>query len=178
MTRYISNRPAMTTRTQFTVLSFEGIAVLVIMSMFISVCGGYETAVDSAVSDKARSVSSGTAPREKISLEGIRLKSGGSLSPNSAPILDSAAEILRNKPNTTRYYVETYCARNAGDSARLRSSRSRATAVTTYLEARGISSNRLIPRECGIVDVAANNSTSHVLHGTANHTIELIQIDN
>jgi outer membrane protein OmpA-like peptidoglycan-associated protein len=98
----------------------------------------------------------------------------GSLSPNSAPILDSAAEILRNKPKT-KYYVETYCGQSAGNLGALRLSQSRATAVTTYLEAHGLPASRLIPRECGMTDVAAAPDIHH--DRTTNHRVELIQID-
>jgi hypothetical protein len=93
------------------VISLERIFAAVLMLMFISACtGGFGAAVDSdrmASSEKARSASAESTGSEKISLEGIQLKRDSSLSPDSAPILDSVAEIRRNKPNT-KYYVKTY----------------------------------------------------------------------
>ena len=158
-------------------ISRESIVVSVVTLMFISACsGGFGAAVDSvrtASSGKVRTASAETAGSEKISLEGILLKRDGSLSPNSNPILDSAAEILRNEPNM-RYYVETYCGGNARNLG-LHVSQSRATAVTAYLEAHGISANRLIPRECAMTNVAAA-ADAHP-DGTTNHRVELIQID-
>jgi len=164
------------------VISLEKILAAVLMLMFISACSrGFGAAVDSdraASSEKARSASAETMGSEKISLEGIRLKRDGSLSPDSAPILDAAAEILRNKP-TSKYYVETYCGGSARKlSSQIRLSQARAAAVTAYLEAYGISSNRLIVHGCHTVDVVASNRTKRALHGsTANHRVELVQVD-
>lgn len=162
-------------------ISRESIVVSVVTLMFISACsGGFGSVVDSvrtASSGKVRTASAETAGSEKISLEGILLKRDGSLSPNSYPILDSAAEILRDKPNM-RYYVDTYCGGRNRGSARnlgLQVPQSRATAATAYLEAQGISTNRLIPRECAMTDDAVAADTHR--DRTTNHKVELVQID-
>jgi outer membrane protein OmpA-like peptidoglycan-associated protein len=177
VTSYISNRPVMAPRGHSVGISRESIVVSVVTLMFVSACSGrFGATVDSvrtASTEEVRSASAETAGREKISLEGILLKHDGSLSPNSDPILDSAAEILRNKPNM-RYYVETYCSGNARNLG-LHVSRSRAAAVTAYLEADGISVNRLIPRECAMTDVAAAADTDP--DRVKRHRVELIQID-
>jgi OmpA family len=160
VTSYISNGPAMAPREYPVGISRESIVVLV-------------DSVRTASSGKVKSASAETAGSEKISLEGILLKRDGSLSPNSNPILDSAAEILRNERNM-RYYVETYCGGNARNLG-LHVSQSRASAVTAYLEAHGISANCLIPRECAMTNVAAAADTHPDM--TTNHRVELIQID-
>jgi hypothetical protein len=101
VTQYIFYGPAVTPRECPSVVSRESIAILVIM-LLISACSrGLGIALDSIRTEsgeKARSVSAAPAGREKISLEGVLLRPDGSLSPNSAPIIDSAAEILHDKP--------------------------------------------------------------------------------
>src|SRR5258708_19547025 len=114
--------------------SFGGIAVLFFGVGCISACSrGFGTEADSVqttLGGAASSTSAKTAPREKILLEGVRFKPDGSgLRPNAQPILDSAVELLKGRPDM-KVYVETYCDPTGGERFRLSAAQQRTAALS------------------------------------------------
>jgi outer membrane protein OmpA-like peptidoglycan-associated protein len=105
----------------------------------------------------------------------VQFKAGGSgLWPNAQPILDSAVEILKSH-SEMKVYVDTYCDPTGGKRLNLRLSHQRAAIVSTYLEDRGIASDRLIARGFGATHFIAGNQTAE---GRAqNRRIELLLIE-
>lgn len=157
--------------------SFGRIAVLLISVWFISACRGSRTTAASIQTTQIGSASSTPAqiaPREKIILRGVQFKRDGSgISPGSQPILDLAAELLKSQPDM-KVYVDTYCDPIGGKQLNLLLSQQRAAAVTTYLEGKGIASDRLIPRGFGATNFVASNLTAD---GRAqNRRVELVPI--
>jgi outer membrane protein OmpA-like peptidoglycan-associated protein len=108
---------------------------------------------------------------EKVDLRGVEFRRDGSLGAHSDPILDSAVEMLKNKPLST-IYVDSYCDATGGKDLNLRLSDERAAAVASYLEQHGIPADHVVSRGFGASHfVASNASTS----GRAqNRRIELV----
>ena len=146
----------------------------------ISGCSrGFGTGADSVQTTLGGGVnvtSAKTAPREKILLEGVRFKPDGSgIRANAQPILDSAVELLKSRPDM-KVYVDTYCDPTGGKRLNLRLSQQRAAIVSAYLEDHGIASHRLIARGFGSTHFIARNETAD---GRAqNRRIELMLIEN
>jgi len=159
--------------------SFGGIAVLLLLVGSMSACSrAFGTGADSVqttLGGGSSVTSAETAPREKILLEGVQFKAGGSgLRPNAQPILDSAVEILKSHPEM-KVYVDTYCDPTGGQRLNLRLSHRRAAIVSTYLEDHGIASDRLVVRGFGATHFIAGNETAE---GRAqNRRIELLLIE-
>ncbi len=160
-------------------VSFGGIAVLLFLVGSISACSrGFGTGADSVqttLGGGANFTSAKTAPREKILLEGVRFKPGGSgFRSNAQPILDSAVELLKSHPDM-KVYVDTYCDPTGGKRLNLRLSQQRAAIVSAYLEDHGIASDRLIARGFGATHFIAGNETAD---GRAqNRRIELMLME-
>jgi outer membrane protein OmpA-like peptidoglycan-associated protein len=108
---------------------------------------------------------------EKVDLRGVEFRRDGSISKDSDPILDSAVEMLKNKPSST-IYVDSYCDATGGKNLNLRLSDERAAAVASYLEQHGIPADRIVSRGFGASHFVANNATTS---GRAqNRRIELV----
>jgi outer membrane protein OmpA-like peptidoglycan-associated protein len=106
---------------------------------------------------------------ETVRLEGLRFHDGSaSLRSDSRPILDAAAQILKNQPSEL-VYVDAYCARPRSLRANVRLARHRAQNVKAYLATQGVPAKRMIARgfEETVNDV---NSPMH-----ENSRVELIQ---
>jgi len=108
---------------------------------------------------------------EKVDLRGVEFRRDGSLGSHRDPILDSAVEILKNRPSST-IYVDSYCDATGGKDLNLRISDERAAAVASYLEQHGVPADHIVSRGFGASHfVASNASTS----GRAqNRRIELV----
>jgi outer membrane protein OmpA-like peptidoglycan-associated protein len=108
---------------------------------------------------------------EKVDLRGVEFRRDGSISKDSDPILDSAVEMLKNKPSST-IYVDSYCDATGGKNLNLRLSDERAAAVASYLEQHGIPADRIVSRGFGASEFVASNATKS---GRAqNRRIELV----
>ena len=74
------------------------------------------------------------------------------------PVLDEAAETLKNHPNM-KVYVNGYCDAIGTVAYNLRLSQRRAEAVAAYLEDKGIPASQLIPQGFGKTHFVATNRT-------------------
>jgi outer membrane protein OmpA-like peptidoglycan-associated protein len=112
------------------------------------------------------------APQERIVLRGVHFDFNKSrIRPDAAPILDEAADILKQHSDVT-VNVNGYCDIIGGMRYNLRLSQRRAEAVVRYLENRGIAGDRLIPHGYGKTDFVATNATAE---GRAqNRRVELV----
>jgi outer membrane protein OmpA-like peptidoglycan-associated protein len=171
--------PGIALRTSLRAVSFGSIAVLLVLAGSTACSRGVGTGSDSVQTTLGRGganfTSDKTARRQKILLEGVRFTPDGSrLRSNAPPILDSAVELLKSRPDM-RVYVDTYCDPTGGKRLNLRLSQQRAAIVTAYLEDHGIASDRLIARGFGATHFIARNETAD---GRAqNRRIELILIE-
>jgi outer membrane protein OmpA-like peptidoglycan-associated protein len=153
-------------------LSFTGRLTLgAIAILFIPLSGCLQGREDSV---RAAQVGDGPHERilaqEKVQLEGLRFKpDGGTLRRNSRAVLDAAAEILRSEPDK-KVYVDAYCDQANSKIVNLRLAQQRAETVKAYLEAQGISSDRMIARGFGAEQ--ASNDSPHIRK--QNSTVELI----
>lgn len=158
---------------------FARFAVVLILLSFLSACSqSLRTPADSVQTTLGGGTSFTSAeivPKGKIILEGIQFKNDGSrLRPDSQPIVDSAATLLKSQPDI-KVYVDAYCDPTGGKRLNLRLSQLRAATVTAYLEGHGIASDRLTPRGFGATHFIASNDTAD---GRAqNSRVELTPID-
>ena len=91
--------------------------------------------------------------------------------PDAMPILDEAADILKQHPNVN-IDVNGYCDAIGGVAYNLRLSQRRADAVVGYLESKGIAGGRLTPHGYGKTDFIATNANAE---GRAqNRRVELV----
>ena len=91
--------------------------------------------------------------------------------PGDAAVLDDAASVLQQHPNTI-VHVNGYCDGIGGEDYNLRLSQKRAEAVANYLEQKGISATSLIIQGFGKTDFVAPNDTDE---GRAqNRRVELV----
>jgi outer membrane protein OmpA-like peptidoglycan-associated protein len=91
--------------------------------------------------------------------------------PDAMPILDEAADILKQHPNVN-IDVNGYCDAIGGVAYNLRLSQRRADAVVGYLESKGIAGGRLTPHGYGKTDFVATNANAE---GRAqNRRVELV----
>jgi OmpA-OmpF porin, OOP family len=108
---------------------------------------------------------------EKVDLRGVEFQRDGSIGTNSDPILDSAIEMLKDKPSST-IYVDSYCDPTGGKNLNLRLSDERAAAVASYLEQHGVPADHIVSRGFGASHFVASNATTS---GRAqNRRIELV----
>ena len=112
------------------------------------------------------------APQERIVLRGVHFDfNKARIRADAIPILDEAADILRQHPNVN-IDVNGYCDSIGSVAYNSKLSRRRAAAVVTYLEAKGIAGGRLIPHGYGKTDFVATNATAE---GRAqNRRVELV----
>jgi OOP family OmpA-OmpF porin len=112
------------------------------------------------------------APQERIVLRGVHFDfDRANIRPDAVPILDEAADILKQHQNVTAN-VNGYCDAIGSVAYNLRLSQRRAAAVVDYLENKGIPGDRLIPHGYGKSDYVATNSTPE---GRAqNRRVELV----
>jgi outer membrane protein OmpA-like peptidoglycan-associated protein len=96
---------------------------------------------------------------EKVDLRGIEFRRDGSIGKDSDPTLDSAVEMLKNKPSST-IYVDSYCDATGGKKVNLRLSDERAAAVASYLEQHGIPADHIVSRGFGASHFVASNATT------------------
>jgi outer membrane protein OmpA-like peptidoglycan-associated protein len=96
---------------------------------------------------------------EKVDLRGVDFRRDGSIGKNSDPILDSAVEMLKNKPSST-IYVDSYCDATGGKKVNQRLSDERAAAVASYLEQHGIPADHIVSRGFGASHFVASNATT------------------
>ncbi len=94
--------------------------------------------------------------------------------PEDEPVLDEAVTTLKAERGL-RVYVDGYCDAIGSEEYNLKLSGRRAAAVAMYLEGRGISASRLVPRGFGKTHFVASNATGE---GRAqNRRVELIPIE-
>lgn len=116
-------------------------------------------------------VPSSNQATEKVDLRGVEFRRDGSVRTDSDPILDSAVEMLKNKPSST-IYVDSYCDTTGGKNLNLRLSDERAAAVASYLEQHGIPADHIVSHGFGASHFVASNATTS---GRAqNRRIELV----
>ena len=111
---------------------------------------------------------------ERIVLRGVRFDfNKARIRPDAAPVLDEAADILRQHQTVT-VSVNGYCDRTGSAAYNLRLSRRRARAVSSYLKSKGIASSRLTIHGYGRTHFVASNGTSE---GRAeNRRVELVPV--
>ena len=98
-------------------------------------------------------------PHEKLVLRGVHFDfNKANIRPGDAATLDEAGEILNSHPDVT-VNVDGYCDAIGSEEYNLKLSQRRAEAVTNYLEKRGLSASRLVPRGFGKTNFVAPNDT-------------------
>ncbi len=112
------------------------------------------------------------AAQERIVLRGVHVDfNRARIRPDAAPILDEAADILKQHPNVN-VDVNGYCDAIGGVAYNLKLSQRRADAVVNYLESKGIAGDRLTPHGYGKTNFVATNATAE---GRAqNRRVELV----
>ena len=95
---------------------------------------------------------------QKVDLRGVEFQRDGSIESTSDPVLDSAVDMLKDKPDVT-IYVDAYCDPTGGPKLNERLSRERATAVAAYLEKHGIPADQIVARGLGATNFVASNAT-------------------
>ncbi len=112
------------------------------------------------------------AAQERIVLRGVHFDfNKARIRPDAAPILDEAADILKQHPNVN-VDVNGYCDAIGGVPYNLKLSQRRADAVVNYLESKGIAGDRLAPHGYGKTNFVASNGTAE---GRAqNRRVELV----
>jgi outer membrane protein OmpA-like peptidoglycan-associated protein len=171
--RGIHQRFALARAASMRLVSFGGIALMLSAPTLMPACswpGRHDASAEAARMSAAR-----RDPIEKVTLEGVEFNPDGSaIRPESKPILDSAAAMLKREP-AKKVYVDSYCNPIGGKRTNLLVSEQRAAAVTAYLERKGISRERLTARGFGATDFVASNRTAD---GRAqNRRIELVLSD-
>jgi chemotaxis protein MotB len=96
---------------------------------------------------------------EKVELHGVQFGSNGSIRPDFKAVLDTAMEVLKDKPNST-IYVDAYCDPSGGPKLNQQLSEARATAVASYLESHGFSNEHVVARGFGASNFVASNTTA------------------
>jgi outer membrane protein OmpA-like peptidoglycan-associated protein len=176
--RGIDQRFELVRAASMRLVAFGGIALMLSAPTLMAACSrfGWHDASARMSAASAASQEEATPVRgEKVTLEGVKFSPDGStIRPESKPILDSAAAMLKSEPDK-KVYVDSYCNPIGGKRTNLLVSEQRATAVTAYLEKKGISPKRLTARGFGATDFVASNRTAA---GRAqNHRIELVLSD-
>jgi outer membrane protein OmpA-like peptidoglycan-associated protein len=94
---------------------------------------------------------------EKVDLRGVEFRRDGSLRPMSRPVLDDAAELIKNQPDA-KVYVDAYDDPSGGAKLNQRLSDERAKAVKAYLIEDGIAPDRVVARGFGASHFVASNA--------------------
>jgi outer membrane protein OmpA-like peptidoglycan-associated protein len=112
------------------------------------------------------------APQERIVLRGVHFDfNRARIRSDAVPILDEAADILKQHPNVN-VDVNGYCDAIGSVAYNLKLSQRRANAVVRYLINKGIAAGRLTPHGYGKTDFVATNKTAE---GRAqNRRVELV----
>jgi outer membrane protein OmpA-like peptidoglycan-associated protein len=146
-------------------------AAALFLLVAVSACSKPVRAVPPLVSASRPASTVADRSIEKIDLRGVKFAHDGSLRSESRPVLDSAVEILKSRPDVT-IYVDAYCDPSGGRELNQRLSVERATAIATYLEKHGIPADRLVARGFGASHFIASNATSS--GRSQNRRIELV----
>jgi len=111
-------------------------------------------------------------PAKRIVLRGVHFDfDKAKIRPDAEPILDEAADILKQNPNVA-VEVNGYCDAIGTEGYNMKLSRRRSAAVVKYLEGKGIPGDRLEPHGYGKTNFVATNKTAE---GRAqNRRVELI----
>jgi len=156
---------------------YAAVGAIAMLLVPLTACRESQNASQTAQVGSATDVSNPVQQEEKIRLEGLRFKADGStLRPNSKPILDAAAEILKGKPDRQKIYVNAYTDPTGGKEENLKLSQRRAENVKAYLETQGIESERMIPRGFGAENFVASNDTAKTRK--QNRRVELVPVAN
>jgi outer membrane protein OmpA-like peptidoglycan-associated protein len=112
------------------------------------------------------------APQERIVLRGVHFDfNRARIRPDAVPILDEAADILKQHPNVN-VDVNGYCDTIGSIGYNLKLSQRRANAVVRYLADKGVAADRLTPHGYGKTNFVATNRTAE---GRAqNRRVELV----
>ncbi|MGO9056080.1 MAG: OmpA family protein [Candidatus Binataceae bacterium] len=110
--------------------------------------------------------------QERIVLRGVHFDfNKARIRADAVPILDEAADILKQHPNVN-IDVNGYCDAIGSVAYNEKLSRRRASAVVSYLEGKGIAGDRLTPHGYGKTNFVATNATAE---GRAqNRRVELV----
>jgi len=114
-------------------------------------------AVSTTADRSAGNLASGDRATEKVDLRGLQFARDGALRPGSRPVLDAAAELIKNQPDA-KVYVDAYDDPSGGPTLNKRLSDKRAAAVRAYLVKDGIAPDRLVARGFGASGFVANNA--------------------
>jgi OmpA-OmpF porin, OOP family len=95
---------------------------------------------------------------QKVDLRGVEFQHDGSIKSASDPVLDSALDMLKDKPGAT-IYVDAYCDPSGGEKLNEHLSKERAAAVASYLEKHGIPADHIVARGLGATNFVASNAT-------------------
>jgi outer membrane protein OmpA-like peptidoglycan-associated protein len=95
---------------------------------------------------------------QKVDLRGVEFQHDGSIKSASDPVLDSALDMLKDKPGAT-IYVDAYCDPSGGEKLNERLSKERAAAVSSYLVKHGIPADHIVARGLGATNFVASNAT-------------------
>jgi len=146
-----------------------GLAVL--LFLYASACSKSVQQIEPLPAAQTAQAPSVSDAIEKVDLRGVEFRRDGSIGTESDPTLDTAIEMLKNKPSST-IYVDSYCDSTGGKNLNQRLSDERATAVASYLEQHGIPADHIVSRGHGASHFVASNATTS---GRAqNRRIELV----
>jgi len=129
-----------------------------LMLLQVSACTRNVRTVEPLEPPHAAVTASTTQAVEKVDLRGVEFQRDGSIKSDSDPILDSAVQILKDKPGAT-VYVDSYCDPTGGERLNQELSKERAAAVAGYLKAHGIPADRIVARGFGATNFVASNAT-------------------
>ena len=111
-------------------------------------------------------------PAKRIVLRGVHFDfDKAKIRPDAEPILDEAADILKQNANVA-VEVNGYCDAIGTEEYNMKLSRRRAAAVVKYLGGKGIPVDRLEPHGYGKTNFVATNKTAEVR--AQNRRVELI----
>jgi len=132
-----------------------GLALLLLQ---VSACSREIRPVEPLNTSQAAVNTSADEAVQKVDLRGVEFKHDGSITSASEPVLDSAVDMLKDKPGAT-IYVDAYCDPTGGAKLNERLSQERATAVASYLQNHGIPATHIVARGQGATNFVASNST-------------------
>jgi len=142
-----------------------------LLFLYASACSKTVQKVEPLTPAAQTGVPSPNEAAEKVDLRGVQFRRDGSIGKDSDPILDSAIEMLKNKPPST-IYLDSYCDSTGGKNLNQRLSDDRAAAVASYLEQHGIPADHIVSHGFGASHFVASNATTS---GRAeNRRIELV----
>jgi hypothetical protein len=140
--------------------AFVAIGVMTISLLAISACSKpVEPLAPFTTPSRSELTTPADESHEKIELRGVQFLGNGAIRPNSTAVLDTAVELLKDKPDVT-IYVDAYCDPAGGPKLNQRLSQARAAAVASYLEEHGVATAHVIPRGFGANHFVATNTTA------------------